>query len=204
MKSWKTRLALFMYGTPNILGCLCALAVLGLYFCGVIERWWFVLTLGAWLFGWLVVPRRQAVALDRAPELPVSEAIDMIAGEFLNRLPADAAKALADIRSLVHEIAPRMDEASFPLDARIELVNTVTRDLPQTLNNYLALPPGFARLHPVQGRKTARELLQEQLTLLYEELTDITNGVWAKDADKLVSQGEYLKQKFRPVDFLAG
>jgi hypothetical protein len=199
----KTRLMLFVYGTPNILGCLCALGVLGLYFGGIIERWWFVLTLGAWLFGWLLVPRRQTVPLENVSELSINDAIDMISGEFLGRLPADAARALGEIRSLIHAIGPRMNEASFPLDARIELVNTVTRDLPLTLNNYLALPPGFAHLHPVQGRKTARELLQEQLVLLFEELSDIANGVWARDADKLVSQGEYLKQKFRPVDFLA-
>jgi len=200
----KNRLALFIYSTQNIVGCLCALLVLALYFCGVIPAWWFLLTCGAWLFGWLVVPRRKAVMLDQLQDLPLGNAIDSIVKEFLARLPAEARQQLLRIQTLVRELVPRMGEASFPLDARIELSNAVVRDLPVTLNNYLVLPPGFARLHPVQGRRTARELLQEQLQLLLDELTETANGVWEKDADKLVSQGEYLRQKFRPVDFLAG
>lgn len=199
---FKTRAILFLYGSPNIIGCLCALVVLGLFFAGLIRSGWLMLTLGAWLAGWLGVPRRTTVSLDGLPEKSPVDAMDMIVAEFGARLPARATKRLGDLQTLIHELAPRIGDAAFPADAHLELASTITRDLPDTLNNYLAIPPGFARLHPVQGRKTACELLQEQLDLLYEELTTIANGVWTQEADKLVSQGEYLRQKFRTVDFL--
>jgi len=203
MLALQTRLVLFFFGTPNIVGCLCALMVLALFFTGIIRHGWLALTAGAWLFGWLITPRPATIVLERLPDMRLDEAMSTIMREYGPRLPADATKRLGDIQSIIHDLAERSEESPLPVNAALELGNTVKRDLPTTLANYAALPPGFARLHPVQGKKTARELLQEQLDLFHTALTDIANSVYAQDTDKLVSQGEYLKQKFRPLDFLA-
>lgn len=199
----RTRLALFLFGTPNIVGCLCALGVLVLFFAGIIRNWWLPLTAGAWLFGWLITPRPATIVLERLPDMRLDEAMTTIMREYGPRLPADATKRLGDIQGIIHDLAERSEDSPLPVNAALELGNTIKRDLPTTLANYVALPPSFARIHPVQGNKTARELLQEQLDLFHTELTEIANSVYAQDTDKLISQGEYLKQKFRPLDFLS-
>ncbi|GAA5165573.1 hypothetical protein [Viridibacterium curvum] len=198
----RTRLALFFYGTGNIVGCLCALLVLALYFTGIIRSGWMWLTAGAWLFGWLIVPGRSARSLDELPKLALADAMDVIVRELAPRLTSEAKAKLQQIQAMVHELTPRLAESGFPMDARIEISNAVTRDLPFSLQSYLSLPPGFARLHAVRDGKTSHTILLEQLTLLHEELGELVAGVYGKDADKLVAQGEYLKQKFRPVNYL--
>lgn len=198
----RTRLALFFYGTPNIVGCLCALAVLALYFSGIIRIGWILLTAGAYVFGWLAVPKRAPLTLDQLPQLSLDDAIDLVVRELAPRLTTEAQTQMKQIQTLVHELAPRFGQPGFPMDARIEITNAVTRDLPSSLQSYLALPPGFARLHVVRDGKTSHTLLLEQLRLLHEELGEMAAGVYGKDADKLVAQGEYLKQKFRPVNYL--
>jgi len=106
------------------------------------------------------------------------------------------------IRSKVQDLLPRLYEPGFPLSARIELGNAIRRDLPGTVANYLALPSGFASLHPVRGGKTARQLLVEQLALLDTEIGSIATDVFGNDADRLAAHGDYLRAKFQPVNFL--
>lgn len=196
------RLALFFYSRGNIVGCLCAMAVLGLFFAGIIAAWWFPLTLAAYAFGALATPRGDAFELNLVEKMSVVDALDALNASAGPRLPSEAVQLLAAIRAKVQDLVPRLDEPGFPQVARIELGNAIRRDLPGTVGNYLSLPSGFANLHPVRDGKTAKQLLIEQLTLLDNELNAIANDVFGQDADKLAVHGEYLKQKFQPVQFI--
>lgn len=200
--SYTTRIALFLYGTPNIVGSLCALAVLALFFTGIIAAWWFPLTLAAYALGWLATPRGSHFEAQFMEKMGLIDAIDAITSSAGSKLPPEAVQRFAAIRSKVQDLLPRLDEPGFPLPARIELGNAIRRDLPGTVANYLALPSGFANLHPVRDGKTARQLLIEQLALLDDEIGSIAVDVFGNDADKLAAHGDYLRAKFQPVSFL--
>lgn len=60
----------------------------------------------------------------------------------------------------------------------------------------------FAQMHTLRDGKTAQTLLTEQLVLLHNELTEMAADLYSEDADKLISHGEYLKQKFQPYQFI--
>jgi hypothetical protein len=81
---------------------------------------------------------------------------------------------------------------------------TVLRYLPETLANYVALPPAFRITHAVKDGKTARQLLGEQLGLLDGKLREIVANVASSDVAALVANGQFLEKKFRQPDFLAG
>ncbi|SMC28238.1 hypothetical protein SAMN02745857_03173 [Andreprevotia lacus DSM 23236] len=197
-----TRLALFFYGTGNIVGCLCALSVLGLYLFGVIDAWWFAMTVAAYAFGWLVSPRSAQLASELPPQMPLLDMLDALIDSARRVLPAEAQQQLTGIRARVVELLPRLESASLPLPARMELDNVVRRDLAGTIANYAALPASFAALHPIRDGKTAKQLLQEQLVLLDREVAEIGEDIFSEDASKLAAHGDYLRSKFQPVNFL--
>ena len=200
--SLPTRIALFFYSLPNIVGCVCALAVLGLYFFGIIAQWWLALTVGAYVFGWLVTPATGRFEHDFAEKMSMLDVLDALLERTGSKLPTEALQALKVIRGKVQELLPVLEKAEFSSQAGMELGNTIRRDLPATLANYLALPAGFASLHVVRDGKTAKQLLLEQLALFDGEITEMANDIYGEDADKLAAHGDYLRSKFQPVNFL--
>jgi hypothetical protein len=79
---------------------------------------------------------------------------------------------------------------------------TVLRYLPETLANYVALPPAFRTTHVLKDGKTARQLLDEQLALLDDKLREVVANVAASDANALIANGQFLEMKFNQPDFL--
>ena len=68
--------------------------------------------------------------------------------------------------------------------------------LPASLQNYLNLPPAYASLHPVKDGKTPKQLLLDQLGILDQEMKEVVQAVYANDTQKLMVQGQFLKDKF--------
>ena len=62
-----TRLLLFLYSTPNIVGSALGVVGLGLFFGGVIDDWWLAIVAGLYAVGWLATPR------DRELEIALRE-----------------------------------------------------------------------------------------------------------------------------------
>ncbi len=83
----------------------------------------------------------------------------------------------------------------------VTLVNAVTRDLPGTVKNYLRLPTAFASMHIVENGKTSKQLLLEQLDILDGQLGKIATNIYKDDAEALVTNGWFLKEKFHTVSF---
>jgi hypothetical protein len=75
-------------------------------------------------------------------------------------------------------------------------------DLPETLSNYLLLPPGFTRIARLDGGRNANTLLLEQLTLLDASLRRIAEDALRDDAEALVVHGKFLQERFGPVTFV--
>lgn len=206
-RPFKLRALLFLYGNGNILGC--ALALLGpaLLFAQVIERGWLPITLGLYVAGCLL--GRRAPELERRIEDSLSveqtlERLDLVVAQAQPHLSDDMRQSLDRVRGSVGEVLPRLVGAGAPGDDLFTVRETVLRYLPETLANYVALPPAFRVTHAVKDGKTARQLLGEQLGLLDAKLREIVANVAASDAAALVANGQFLERRFRQPDFLAG
>jgi hypothetical protein len=198
-------LLLYLYSTRNIAGCCLALLGLLAYFGGLIGAWWLPITVGLYAAGVLAVPGRELIDTDlhqRYDGERLVEGLDKLIAQSKHQLPAEALALLESIPQVLEPLLPRLtgvDNAPLlpPLQVHT-VVGAITRDLPETVAGYLRLPPFFARLHKLAGDKTADDLLVEQLTLLKDQLEKIANAAFADDADALITNGQYLKEKFHP------
>jgi hypothetical protein len=205
----KLRLLLFLYGNANIAGC--ALALLGpaLLFAGVIGPGWLAITAGlygvGWLLGWM---GRRTPEIERQIEATlgmeqIMERLDLLVSRVAPHLGAEMNAHLASVRTSVAEVLPRLVGAR-SFDADLYTVReTVLRYLPETLANYVALPPVFRNSQPLKDGKTARALLSEQLLLLDTQMREIVANVAGADAQALLANGRFLEMKFKQPDFLA-
>ena len=203
-RTLKIRLLLWFYSSANIAGC--ALALLGpaLLFAGVIGNGWLPITAGLYAAGYLA--GRRPPALERHIEHSLSveqtlDRLDTLIHQASPHLVDDMRKALNSIRTSVAEVLPRLLQGSG--NDLFTVRETVLSYLPATLANYVALPPAFRVSHVVADGKTARHLLSEQLVLLDNQLKEVVANVAASDAQALLANGTFLRQRFQQPDFLA-
>lgn len=68
--------------------------------------------------------------------------------------------------------------------------------LPETLEAYLKVQSPLARSEPVREKKTAEDLLNDQLELLDQTLHAYAKALYERDAKALLIQGHFLREKF--------
>jgi hypothetical protein len=205
-RPWRLRALLYMYSNGNILGC--ALALLGplLLFLGLISKGWLLITAG--LYGMGVLLARRAPELERRIEdsLTVQETLDHLDAIIRGARPhitEEMTQHLDSVRASVAEVLPKLAEGQIRDDDWFTVRETVLRYLPETLANYVALPPAFRVTQALQGGRTARQLMNAQLELLDGKLKEVVNNVAASDAQALLANGKFLEAKFQQPDFLA-
>jgi len=207
-RSLGLRLLLWFYGSANITGCAVALAGPLLLFLGLIDRGWLLITAGLYGVGYLLGGRAPALERHIEHSLSVEQTLDRL-DELIRRasphLAEDMRRSLASIRSSVAEVLPRLlgSQGSGGGDALFTVRETVLNYLPQTLANYVALPAAFRASHVLAEGKTARQLLLEQLALLDGQLKEVVAHVASSDAQALMANGAFLRQRFQQPDFLA-
>jgi hypothetical protein len=117
----------------------------------------------------------------------------------LPKLPQEAASRLQHILDLATEIWPRLKEMEaqglVQVENRTMLKQTLTKLLPDLVQNYLKLPAVYAKTHKVEG-KTPLMLFSEQLSLLEAHVVEIRDGVYAEEVDGLLASGRFLQEKF--------
>ena len=206
-RTLKVKLLLWFYSSANIAGC--ALALLGpvLLFAGVIANGWLPITAGLYAAGYLLGRRPPALERHIEHSLSVEQTLDRLDGLIRQAGPHlvdDMRQSLASIRTSVAEVLPRLLEAGGGSGNDLYTVReTVLSYLPETLANYVALPPAFRASHVIADGKTARQLLTGQLTLLDGQLKEVVANVAASDAQALLANGAFLRQRFQQPDFLA-
>lgn len=197
------RLQLFLYSTRNIVGCLLALGGLGLFFAGVIQSWWWAIVAGLYGAGVLGWPQRDLAATAERTELSadmLAQQVRKLVDSVAQGLPRDALDLLHSIQGTLSELLPRLAELRdrgiiSPRDS-FTVVETVRRYLPDTLAAYLRLPRFYAQMQTLADGRTASETLHDQLQVLDSSLKDIAKSAYAGDAETLVSNGQFLRNRF--------
>ena len=114
------------------------------------------------------------------------------------RSTEETRQLLASIEEKLGFLLFRLEDGSCELmDLRpFEVRKIAFEYLPDTLNEYLRLPPSLARTEALHGESTAEDTLNEQLTLLDTTLHDLAKSLFEKDATGLLVHGRFLKEKF--------
>ncbi len=193
------RLAGFLRSRHNVAGCVLAAAGVGLYAAGVVAGLAALPVIaGLYVVGAVLVPRRRALdpyPQDATDTVDVGHALDELLRSMAGRLPADIFDKVASIRrsillTLEHVAGPSVADPNV-----FVIRQTALTYLPEALNEYLAIPPGY-RDRSLEGQRNPREVLIEQLGLMDQKMRDVAEAAVADDAEKLAVHGRFLADKF--------
>jgi hypothetical protein len=196
----KNRFLLFLYSTPNIVGSLLGILGLLLFFLGIIGQFWFLIVVGLYFIGVLATPRSPTYELSLKNQLTVDDIraeLEGLVRKIQGKAPKEVMDLVLSIKASIFEVLPQIVDLSSS-DYNIYLIKQTALDyLPESIQNYLNLPPAYATLRPVKDGKTSKQLLIEQLSLLDGEMKEVVQAVYSHDTEKLMAQGQFLKEKFQ-------
>jgi hypothetical protein len=197
------RFRLFFYSTGNIVGCLLAMGGLGLFFGGVVHSYWWAIVAGLYGAGVLGWPRSDLAETAERTELSIemlAQQVHKLVDSVAQGLPKEALDCLRSIQGTLGELLPRLQELRDRgiISARdsFTVLETVRRYLPDTLAAYLRLPKFYAQMQTLADGRTASRTLLDQLRVLDTSLKDIAKSAFAGDAETLVTNGQFLQNKF--------
>jgi vacuolar-type H+-ATPase subunit F/Vma7 len=123
--------------------------------------------------------------------------------QFINRnagkLPVEAIVISRQITDSIRELIETSDEHDLDVYAVVSINGIVGDYLPTTLRTYLNLDPAVTERPGPSGR-TPREALREQVESLAQAARELLQATQAHDADRLFSQGNFLRTKFTRSD----
>ena len=149
---------------------------------------------------------------DPAPELKfevtgndaeIKLALERLLRQVQGRVPDDVLLRVQSIRdSILATLGDpnRAPGAAAPArstaDPNVYLIQqTALTYLPTALNTYISLPKRYT-LRDLPGRKNAHQMLLSQLVLMDEKLSEVTDAILARDAQKLEVYGRFISEKF--------
>jgi len=204
--SRKDRLLLFLYSTQHIVGSAAALVGLGLFFGGVIDRYWWAIVAALYAGGYLLVPRddsAEKIVRAQFSEENLRERLDELIKAARNRVPAEAGHRLEEIREHAQLLLPKLkeltDRGALASSVRHDVLQMLSRYLPDTRAAYLRLPPAYAKLTRDDAGRSPQVLLIEQLGLLEGNLGRAVKEAFSEDISTLEVQGRFLSEKFAPA-----
>jgi|KBSMisStaDraftv2_1062788.scaffolds.fasta_scaffold71967_2 hypothetical protein len=201
----RTRILLYLYSTRNIVACAAGLLGPVLLLLGVIREGWLLITAALYAFGFFATPAPHVLDADLTQSLSFDamlERFDRLIHQARAQLTPRMVDLLDSIRRSIQEVLPRLTQARSFDDNLFTVRETITRYLPETLANYVALPPMFRVTRVLKDGKTARDLLMDQLAVLDTQMKEVVGNVARGDADALLANGQFLEAKFRERDFI--
>lgn len=195
----RSRAAAWLWSAPNAGGLAAALLVVLLH--ATVGLGWLVLPtlLAAYVVGVLVTPRRvqEPVVVDAGGSDPdVRAQLHRLQRQSELRLPPNLHALVASICRSIELVLERSDGVPAGDPGLYAVRQTVLRYLPDALNAYLALPPGFAHHHRIDGARTPDQVLGDQLALLDRQMFEVLESLARHDAARLLASGQFLQQRF--------
>lgn len=117
-------------------------------------------------------------------------------------LPKEANDKIQEIHSLLTLLNQKLHSSqNAETQSAIENIQRVVNNyLRPTLNHYQELPVIFHK-RPIENGKTPDQLILQQLSLVQEELLQITENIFLDDLNALLAHGLFLEQKLKPPQF---
>lgn len=199
------RFWLWLYGNGNLWGSIAGLVGMGLFFAGLIGPGWWAIVGGLYGIGLVAAPAPKAQNFTLEGRFTLADAQAQLDRMLAAIKPAVDTKIYAQLQAVCEHaltLFPKQDSLALNDEDRYMLRETIARYLPETLANYLKLPPLYRRYHAVRDGKTAEALLGEQLTTLDVGLKDMMDRVFRAEAQDMLTQGRFLEGKFKRPDLL--
>lgn len=208
------RTLLFLYGTPNLVGCVLGLFGLIYFFLplifpsvfgksGLLELF---IVFGLYGIGYLLTPNTKSLTeTHRTLEQELSakefeKLLNSLIKKIRRRVQQPVLQKVVSIKENIIILLPHLEEMNQgQYDLHI-VKQTITEYLPEMLTTYLELPPAFARMHKTRNGKTSQQILIEQLDILDKQMAKIVVDINSKDAEALIAHGRFLKDKFANSD----
>ena len=115
------------------------------------------------------------------------------------KLPVAALPQLGRIEDVLLPMLDHLSRHTPSVDEEIAVQAMVTDYLPTSLNAYIGLNRQFAQTAGADGRTPGDDLL-EQLVTLELAAHELSQAVYAHDAEQLQTQGRFLRAKFERSD----
>ncbi len=199
----KHRVLFYLYGMPHIVGSLAALVGLGLYFGGFIDRFWYLIVIGLYAAGALGWPRSPEHSLRLRAEANLEEiqaSLNRLVKSLRGEVTEPVAHRVRDIVALIQAVLPRLMHLEKADRAAYAIRETALTYLPETLENYLRLPKAYRRFHKLRDGRTPEALLEEQLAILEQQMTEVVEDVHRDDLNSLQAHGRFLQSRFACSD----
>lgn len=199
------RFILFLYSNKNIAGSLLGLGTLVLYFLGIIHNFWLEIVLGSYGIGYLAMPNSGDIETDLNGEMDaqsIRSSLEKLTSDIAPLVPGTVLALVGSIKESILTILPQLTSAGTGDPNLYSIRQTALDYLPQTLKNYLALPAAYRNSYPVADGKNATQLLIEQLTLLDNKMKEIVQNVLSNNTQALLTNGTFLREKFKDQNFL--
>ncbi|MDQ1552364.1 MAG: hypothetical protein QOD50_1786 [Actinomycetota bacterium] len=200
---WSSRLGRWLESGKNIVGSGLAVIAIILEVTVGLGAFWPVIVIAAYGVGALLWPRDRlnlTLALGESASQDDLKAQLGALRKTMNaqsaRLGADVVKPLGDLLDVLDEIVSKWGDLLVAPDQSHVVQQMIVDYLPTSLQTYLNIPATYALTARVAGKKSARDELLDQLTLLMTEATKIRAAVYSKDLDALGDQSRFLQDKF--------
>ncbi|MEW6445498.1 MAG: hypothetical protein AB1479_05635 [Pseudomonadota bacterium] len=189
---------IWFYSTGNILGSLLALAGLGLYFTGLIDRWWWLIVPGLYLGGLLLAlpPAQGERGTPSAATLDMHDSLDDMSKRARKELSAEVGATFERLIQALRETLPHLEDRPTGDHAAFTVRQMVRDYLPATLDNYLRLPRAYRRMHKLPDGRTPQQAFIAQLSTLENELRDTLGALASDDTQRLLAHGRFLEDRF--------
>jgi hypothetical protein len=199
------KLPLYLYTNKNIAGCICALVAVIAYLAGIVHDFWWEIAIGAYAVPALAIPGQRETGVSLSRQMSDAEVVDNLkhlADRCQKLLPPDTATDVVEICGMLETAIPAISGKNYPDQLAHDVRTTATEYLPQTIDAYLRMPPAYRNIKKVQDGKTATQVFGEQVTLLKSHLQAVVNDLATNDANALLANGRFLREKFASPEFL--
>lgn len=191
-------MARWLYSNKNIAGCVLAMGAPVLAVTGLVAPPLALALLPVlYAAGALAAPGRPPVDLAAGLDPDdISKSLRMIRKATAGKVGPAVSERVERICDAIRELLPRAADLGQGGQEMHILVRTATDYLPATLEPYLALPRMYADRKVLSDGKTATQILCDQLDVMYERLSQISDAIARADGDKLLANGRFLAEKF--------
>jgi hypothetical protein len=141
---------------------------------------------------------------ERASETPAAlrdrlSALVAVINVSAGRLPIESVVAALAVTDTLGEVIDSSGVNGLDVRALVSLQGILDDYLPTTLRAYLSLEPSVTDVARPSGQ-TPKTSLLEQIDALWLASSDLLNATRARDADALLTQGNFLRAKFTRSD----
>ena len=190
----------YLTSNQNLAGSVGAVIGLILFFTGVVGGLWPIVVLGLYGAGALAVPPSRRAQLGAGPRRlgpdELRDAMDDLEARVSGQVPREVLAAVERIDGAVREVLDRRGTLPSTSADAFAIERAVVDYLPTALDAYLRLPRSYADTTPIDGRRTARRVLLDQLALLEARLAEVIADLSRGDTEKLLAHERFLRERF--------